>query len=89
VVVIGSRGTVEVDPRDTMGRDASIIGMSLFNTPGAELASIHAALIAHLENGTLHPVVDREIPLGEAPRAHKAVLEPGHQGKIVLLPEGG
>jgi NADPH2:quinone reductase len=86
VVVIGSRGTVEIDPRDTMSRDASILGMSLFNIPDRERASTHAALVAGLENGTLSPVVGQEIPLAEAARAHHAVMEPGAYGKIVLIP---
>jgi NADPH2:quinone reductase len=86
VVVIGSRGVVEIDPRDTMGRDASILGMSLLNAPPDELASIHAALIAGLENGTLNPIIDEEIPLAEAARAHKEITEAGSHGKIVLIP---
>jgi len=86
VVVIGSRGTVEIDPRATMGRDASILGMVLAKTPEPEMASIHAALAAGLENGTLRPVVGREMPLADAPRAHQAVMEPGAYGKIVLVP---
>ena len=86
VVVVGSRGRVEIDPRDTMSRDADIRGLILFNTPPEELASIHAALGAGLESGTLSPVIDVEIPLAEAPRAHERVMEPGHHGKIVLIP---
>jgi NADPH:quinone reductase len=86
VVVIGSRGRVEIDPRDTMQRDADIRGMVLPNTPPAELASIHAALVAGLENGTLRPVIRREFPLADAARAHRAVMEPGAFGKIVLVP---
>ncbi len=86
VVVIGSRGTVEIDPRETMGRDAGILGMSLFNIPDRERMSAHAALVAGLENGTLRPVVGQELPLEDAPRAHHAVMEPGAYGKIVLIP---
>ncbi|ABQ27469.1 NADPH:quinone reductase [Geotalea uraniireducens] len=86
VVVIGSRGTVEIDPRDAMGRDASILGMSLFNASKREMASIHAALGAGLANGTLRPVVSRELTLAEAPAAHHAVLETSSCGKIVLIP---
>ena len=59
VVVIGNRGRVEIDARDTMSRDADIRGMVLPNTPPAEMASIHAALVAGLENGTLRPVSAR------------------------------
>ncbi|MBI3460034.1 NADPH:quinone reductase [Candidatus Acetothermia bacterium] len=86
VVVIGNRGTIEINPRDTMGRDAAILGMALFNVPERERASIHAALGAGLSNGTLRPVIGQELPLTDAPKAHKAVLEPGAYGKIVLVP---
>jgi NADPH2:quinone reductase len=86
VVVIGSRGKIEIDPRDTMTRDASILGMLLFNTTQEEVSRIHAALIAGLENGTLRPVIGKEMPLAEAPRAHREIMEPGSYGKIVLIP---
>ncbi|HVP38195.1 MAG TPA: NADPH:quinone reductase [Candidatus Saccharimonadales bacterium] len=87
VVVIGSRGTVEINPRDLMARDATVTGMMLLNPiPPPERAALHAALHAGLENGTLRPVVALELPLAEAPRAHREVLAAGHRGKIVLLP---
>lgn len=86
VVVIGSRGPVEINPRDAMGRDANILGMTLMNVNDEDRASIHAALVAGLENGTLKPVVGKEMPLAEASRAHEAVLHAGAFGKIVLIP---
>ncbi|MDH4099993.1 MAG: NADPH:quinone reductase [Nitrospirota bacterium] len=86
VVVIGCRGSVEINPRDAMSKDASIVAMSLFNASEAEKTSIHAALVAGLENGTLRPVIGREMPLSAAAEAHKAVLEAGAYGKIVLVP---
>lgn len=86
VIVIGSRGNVEITPRELMKRDADIRAMMLFNASDAELAGIHAALGAGLENGTLRPVVGRVMPLADAAKAHVAVLEPGAYGKIVLRP---
>ncbi len=86
VVVVGNRGKTEIDARQAMGRDATILGMPLFNVSEADFIEIHAALIAGLANGTLNPVVGREIPLAEAARAHEAVMEPGALGKIVLVP---
>lgn len=86
VVIVGSRGTVEINPRLAMTRDAAVLGMTLFNASPQELAGAHAAVVAGLENGTLRPVVGRELPLAEAARAHERVLEPGAYGKIVLLP---
>lgn len=86
VVVVGSRGTVEINPRQLMTRDAAILGLTLFNASPQELDGIHAALGAGLEAGTLRPVVGRELPLAEAARAHEEVLKPGSYGKIVLIP---
>ena len=85
VVVVGSRGRVEINPRDAMGRDADIRSLMLFNVSDNDLAEIHAAIGAGLQNHTLNPVVGREMPLAEAARAHQAVLEPGALGKIVLV----
>jgi NADPH2:quinone reductase len=86
VVVIGSRGTVEINPRDTMMRDAAILGVALPNISRNELIAIHSAIVAGLENKSLRPVVGQEIPLPEAPRAHAAVMKAGSYGKIVLIP---
>ena len=86
VVSVGNRGTIEINPRDIMGRDARIIGMTMFNVSPEDMASIHAALVAGLENGTLRPIVGQEIPLAEAARAHEEVMKPtGAHGKIVLV----
>lgn len=86
VMVIGSRGRVEIDPRKIMGRDGTILGMTMFNATAEELREIHAALEAGFENGRLTPVIGQELPLGAAARSHTAVMEPGAYGKIVLLP---
>jgi len=86
VVVIGNRGTIEINPRDAMSREADIRGMTLFGATESDLAEIHAAISAGLENGSLRPVVGREFPLAEASRAHQAVMETGAFGKIVLVP---
>ena len=84
VAIIGSRGRVEIDPREAMQRDVDLRGLVMPNTPPEQLASIHAALVAGLENGTLRPVIGKEFPLAEAAQAHRAVMEPGAFGKIVL-----
>jgi NADPH:quinone reductase len=86
VIIIGNRGEITINPRDLMLRRASARGFTLWAITPAEEAEIHAGLIAGLENGTLRPVVGKELPLSEATRAHKEILEPGAAGKIVLIP---
>lgn len=86
VVVIGSRGRVEITPRDLMFREADVRGMSLFNVAEHELAGIHRAIGAGLRSGFLQPVVSQSFQLEDAAKAHVAVLAPGALGKIVLVP---
>lgn len=87
VAVIGNRGTIEINPRDAMSREADIRGVTLMSASEQEYRAMHAALVAGLENGTLRPVVGQKIPLAEAARAHTEVMKPsGAHGKIVLIP---
>jgi len=86
VVVIGSRGEVQINPRDIMTREATVMGVLLWVTPPAEAAEIFAAIDAGLRNGTLKPVIGTELPLADAVEAHRRVMAPGASGKIVLTP---
>jgi NADPH2:quinone reductase len=86
VMVVGNRGRVEIDPRKMMGKDGTILGMTMFNATPEDLRMMHAAIGAGLENGTLNPVIGREMALTEAVQSHAAVMESGAYGKIVLIP---
>jgi NADPH:quinone reductase len=86
VIVIGNRGEVTINARELMGRRASIRAFMLWGITPAEETEIHAGLVVGLENGTLRPIVAKEMPLAEAARAHVEILQPGAAGKIVLVP---
>jgi NADPH:quinone reductase len=86
VIVIGNRGETTINPRELMSKRGSIRAFTLWALTEQEAKEIFAGLNAGLSNGTLRPVVAKEIPLAEAPRAHKEILEPGSAGKIVLIP---
>jgi NADPH:quinone reductase len=84
IVVIGNRGSLDFNPRLTMGKDAIIYGMSLFNAPESEMREIHRAIFEGLKQGFLNPVVGKTFPLEKAVEAHRAVIEEKAFGKIVL-----
>lgn len=86
VVVIGNRGRVEIDARKIMTKDVSVFGFALWGVPPDEIRRAHDAIIAGLESGALNPVVGTEMPLRDAAKAHRQVMEPGAKGKIVLIP---
>jgi NADPH2:quinone reductase len=69
-----------------MGREDAILGMYIWNATEKETASLHAALGAGLANGTLRPIIGRELPLADAARAHHDIMETKAYGKIVLIP---
>jgi NADPH2:quinone reductase len=86
LVVVGSRGTIDINPREIMRREAVVIGVFVAQATAGELTRSHAAIAAGLRGGWLRPVVGRQFPLAEAARAHAAVLEPGAYGKTILVP---
>ena len=86
IVIVGNRGSLEFTPRLAMTKDASVFGMSLFNSPQPARDEIHAAIFAGLTAGYLKPVVREAIPLADAPGAHREIIENKAFGKIVLVP---
>jgi NADPH2:quinone reductase len=86
VVVVGSRGPVQINARDVMRRDARIQGMLLFNLTSEERQEIHSKLYPLLLDGTLSPRVAATYTLEQVRDAHVRVLHSGIGGKIVLNP---
>lgn len=86
ITIVGNRGSIEFTPRLAMTKDATIYGMSLFNSSQPEREDIHAAIYSGFADGKLAPYVGRRFKLEEAPAAHREVIESRALGKIVLLP---
>jgi NADPH:quinone reductase len=86
VIVIGNRGEITINPRELMARRASVRGFTLWAATETETSEIYAGIAAGLENGTLRPIVGKELPLKDAAQAHRDILAPGAFGKIVLVP---
>lgn len=84
IIIIGNRGSLEFDPRVTMGKDATIRGMSLFNASEDDFAEIHKAIYKGLSKGYLNPIIGKAYPLSKAPQAHREVIEGKSFGKIIL-----
>ena len=84
VIIIGNRGEITINPRDLMLRRSVARGFTLWALTEAEAADCFAGINAGLANGTLRPIVAKELPLKDAPQAHLDVLAPGASGKIVL-----
>jgi putative PIG3 family NAD(P)H quinone oxidoreductase len=83
----------ELDLGKLMSKRGSVTSTTLRARPAKQKASIVAAVRDHVwplvEAGTVRPVIDREIPMPEAPEAHRIMAASSNTGKILLLtPEG-
>ncbi|AWW38570.1 MULTISPECIES: NAD(P)H-quinone oxidoreductase [Streptomyces] len=91
LAIIGMQGGVkgELNIGALLAKRAAISATSLRARPLSEKAAIVAAVHEHvwplLAAGHVRPVVDRELPMNEAPAAHRLVEESGHVGKVLLV----
>lgn len=88
IVVVGNRGSLDFNPRVTMGKDAVIYGMALFNASRTDFDEMHAAIFKGLEAGYLSPTIRKTFPLEDVPAAHRKVIDSKASGKIVLTTGG-
>ncbi len=86
IIVIGNRGEVTINPRLTMMKELDVRGLALFNGSRAEMDRIIKDLLAGLADNSLRPIVGRQFALADAGESHRAVMQPGAFGKIVLVP---
>jgi NADPH2:quinone reductase len=86
IVIVGNRGSLQFTPRQAITKDATLLGMSLFNSTQKERDEIHSAIYDGLSSGFLSPVVRESIPLSDAPRSHAEIIDSKAFGKIVLVP---
>jgi NADPH:quinone reductase-like Zn-dependent oxidoreductase len=82
----GAKGEIGLGP--LLVRRLQLIGSTLRARPAEEKASIVAYFQqrfgAALERGEIGPVVDRVLPLEQAPEAHRLLQASEHFGKVVL-----
>jgi NADPH2:quinone reductase len=88
VAIVGSRGMVQIQPRELMVRDADVRGVMLFKASAAILGRIHTDLLSGFTDGSLKPVVRATFDLDRAREAHDLQMLPGALGKIVLKTAG-
>ncbi|KAM7401337.1 hypothetical protein PAMA_005502 [Pampus argenteus] len=85
VLIVGSRGPIEINPRDSMAKESSIIGVLLTVASPEEKKESAALLYAGMEAGWLRPVAGVQYPLEKAAQAHQDIIDcPGAAGKMVL-----
>ena len=90
LVIIGMQGGTkgELDIAALMAKRAAVIGTTLRARPGAEKATIVAAVREHVwplvASGRVRPIVQSTHPLADAAAAHRELEAGAHIGKVLL-----
>ncbi|MCZ9342096.1 zinc-binding dehydrogenase, partial [Streptomyces sp. TRM76130] len=91
LAIIGMQGgrKAELDIGALLAKRAAVTAAGLRARPVEEKAAIVAAVREHvwplIAEGHVRPIVDRELPMNDAPAAHRVVEESGHIGKVLLV----
>ncbi|HET9972153.1 MAG TPA: NAD(P)H-quinone oxidoreductase [Streptosporangiaceae bacterium] len=93
LAIIGRQGgsRAEIDLGVLQGKRASVHATTLRARPAGQKAAVVAAVREHvwplIGTGQVQAVIDRELPMSQAPAAHRAMAASEHIGKILLRPE--
>jgi putative PIG3 family NAD(P)H quinone oxidoreductase len=88
---IGLQGgrKAELDMGMLMAKRGTITATTLRARPASQKAAIVSAVREHvwplIDAGKIRPVIHRELPMREAPEAHRMMAASTHTGKILLL----
>ena len=93
LAIIGRQGgsRAELDLGVLQGKRASVHATTLRARPAGQKAEVVAAVREHvwplIGTGQIKAIIDQELPMSQAPEAHRAMAASQHFGKIVLVPE--
>ncbi|WP_428912215.1 NADPH:quinone reductase [Niallia sp. Krafla_26] len=84
IVVIGNRGSIEINPRLAMQKECDILGTALWNANQEEREQSIHGIIAMLKSGALRPIIGTTLPLPKASEAFEQLAKGIGNGKMVL-----
>jgi len=93
LAIIGRQGgsRADIDLGVLQGKRASVHATTLRSRPPEQKAKVVAAVREHvwplIGSGQVKAIIDQELPMPQAPQAHRAMAASDHIGKILLIAE--
>lgn len=84
IVVVGNRGSIEINPRLSMQKECDILGTALWNARPEEREQSINDVIDMLKSGALRPMIGTTLPLQKASQAFEQLAKGIGNGKLVL-----
>lgn len=85
IIIVGSRDTIEVNPRNLMTSEAIVTGMTFTYPTQKEMKEMQYGVNALLEIGAIRPLIGNEFTLDEPVEAHKALMESSGNGRTIFV----
>lgn len=85
VVVIGNRGTVDINPRLLMAKETYVTGVTLFSADEEDFEMMNSHLQALIKLKCIKPIIGKTFSLEEAAQAQSEVINnSGTFGRITI-----
>ena len=84
IVIIGNRGSIEINPRLAMQKECDILATALWNAPKDEYEQSIHGVIGMLKSGALRPIIGKTFSLQKASQSFEELAKGIGNGKIVL-----
>lgn len=84
IVVIGNRGSIEINPRLAMQKECDILGTALWNARQDEREQSINGVIDMLRSGALLPIIGTTLPLQQASQSFEQLAKGIGNGKMIL-----
>ena len=84
IVVIGNRGSIEINPRLAMQKECDILAIALWNARQDEYKQSIHGVIDMLTSGALRPIIGTTLPFQQASQGFEQLGKGIGNGKIVL-----
>lgn len=85
IVIVGSRGSIEITPRNLMTSEATVTGMTFTYPTKEDMDEMIHGVTALLEMGAIQPIVGDQFTLDEAGKAHTALMETSGNGRTIFV----
>jgi NADPH:quinone reductase-like Zn-dependent oxidoreductase len=87
IVIIGNRGSIEINPRLAMQKECDILATALWNAPQDEYEQSIHGIRGMLISGALRPIIGTTLPLQQAEQGFEQLAKGIGNGKLVLIIE--
>lgn len=85
IVIVGNRGSIDINPRLAMQKECDILATALWNAPKDEYEQSIHGVIGMLTSGALRPIIGTTLPLQEVSQGFEQLEQGIGNGKLVLI----